>query len=529
MSYEKEQEEVVTLLKNTPLSKEDYTRLIKQGFNHYIIFENRKGLAYCTSCNSRIRSKRTYTHNEEGKCPRCHKDVIYKSKGKFTLWEEKFIITFHRKSENKIVAVTRLFERTYKKEMWDEIIHGESNLFITHEPYAAYIFMKDVPATAYRTSYYYRYWIKEEKIYRSGFYNSATEVITDTYKLSRMIMKTWLKYMHQTILNRRLTGIDRLKGIEIMNKYPNLEKLEKVGLGEIIIRKVWDRKSYRTINWNGKTLLEILKLENKRELRLFLNQEESTYKITTLQLIQMARKEGWYISADEIKKYRHIFDPESFSGSYKKVGLKKFLAYQKKQKKIKGVWNFQNIHSDYLRQAKELGYDIDQESIYLPRDLQREHDRVSAEYTEMKDKEAAERRSLENQKIQEVHKSLINLGKESDKYVIRPVKDLVELLKEGRKLHHCVASYADKITEKRSWIWLVRKAEEPEKQFFTAETSTKGTLLQLRGKYNCNPPEDVNKFVKSWSDDIKSQIKKGRTKNARKQTTKADMQHVQMG
>lgn len=528
MSDKEIQNEASELIKSTPLSKEDYARIVKQSFSHYIIFENKIGMAYCTSCNSRIRSKRTYTHNEEGKCPRCHKDVIYKSKGKFTLLEHKYIITFHRKSENKIVAVTRLFERAYQKEMWDEIIGGESDLFISHEPYAAYIFVKDKPVTAYRMTYYQHWWIKEEKVYCDRFYNCATEVIADTYKLSSIIMKTWLKYMYQTILNRRLTGIDRLKGIEVMNKYPNLEKLEKVGLGEIIIRKVWDKKSYRSINWNGKTLLEILKLENKRELRLLLNQEENTNHITAIRLIQMARKEGWYISADEIKKYIYIFDPERFSGSYKKVGLRKFIAYQKKQKKIRSGWDFHNMHSDYLRQAKELGYDINDESIYLPSNLQREHDRVSAEYGEMKDKIAAEKRKHESQKIQEVYNSLICLEKESEKYIIRAVRDLEELLKEGRELHHCVASYADKITKKKSWIWLVRKVEEPETQFFTAETSTKGVLLQLRGKYNCTPPEDVNEFVKSWSKDIKQKIKKGRTKNARKQATETDLQHLQM-
>ena len=57
---------------------------------------------------------------------------------------------------------------------------------------------------------------------------------------------------------------------------------------------------------------------------------------------------------------------------------------------------------------------------------------------------------------------------ESDYIIILP-KRVVDIIQEGQAMHNCVGSYIQKVVNKRSLIFFIRKKDDPEHSFITAE------------------------------------------------------------
>ena len=58
---------------------------------------------------------------------------------------------------------------------------------------------------------------------------------------------------------------------------------------------------------------------------------------------------------------------------------------------------------------------------------------------------------------------------ENGRYQIRCPKSLEELILEGQRMHHCVASYAQRFSNGSSLIFFMRKTEEPDASYITME------------------------------------------------------------
>lgn len=89
------------------------------------------------------------------------------------------------------------------------------------------------------------------------------------------------------------------------------------------------------------------------------------------------------------------------------------------------------------------------------------------------------------------------------KYEITQLTKTQELITEGNKMHHCVATYASSCIKKWCSIFSFRvtnhyqgKFTEPE---ITLEIRSK-TIVQARGKYNKTPHPHYMQMVKSWAD-----------------------------
>ena len=89
----------------------------------------------------------------------------------------------------------------------------------------------------------------------------------------------------------------------------------------------------------------------------------------------------------------------------------------------------------------------------------------------------------------------------------------MELTAEGKDLHHCVGGYIRDMAEGETAIFFLRKANEPDKPFYTLELQKK-RVIQCRTEHNAsydrNP--DVKNFVDMWMEKI---VKKGGNKKAK--------------
>lgn len=65
-------------------------------------------------------------------------------------------------------------------------------------------------------------------------------------------------------------------------------------------------------------------------------------------------------------------------------------------------------------------------------------------------------------------------------------------------------------------IFFVRKADHPEKSYFTMEWKN-NKVVQCRGKSNCGMPPDVKAFVQVFEKKMQDAIQKGDTNVKKKQ------------
>ena len=62
---------------------------------------------------------------------------------------------------------------------------------------------------------------------------------------------------------------------------------------------------------------------------------------------------------------------------------------------------------------------------------------------------------------------------------IRPVHTEEELMDEGAALHHCVGGYGETVASGRSSIFFIRRADAPEKPWYTLQVELK-TLKEIQ-------------------------------------------------
>jgi hypothetical protein len=68
---------------------------------------------------------------------------------------------------------------------------------------------------------------------------------------------------------------------------------------------------------------------------------------------------------------------------------------------------------------------------------------------------------------------------------------VAELKAEGKALHHCVGTYAERVANGSTNIFFIRKAEQPDTPYYTLEIGQNGSIVQCRGNKNHNAEGDV--------------------------------------
>ena len=168
-------------------------------------------------------------------------------------------------------------------------------------------------------------------------------------------------------------------------------------------------------------------------------------------------------------------------------------------------------YEDYMSMCEKLHKDTSDEMIYRPRELKRRHDEAIQEIREREAEIQAEEYSIKfreaEQVLQAVKKKLEYQG---EKYLIRVPERIVEIVKEGRDLHHCAGSserYFDRIKQQETYICFLRKTESPEKPYYTIEVEPGGTIRQHRGMYDEEPEiEEIRPFLREWQKIIRKRM-----------------------
>jgi hypothetical protein len=212
----------------------------------------------------------------------------------------------------------------------------------------------------------------------------------------------------------------------------------------------------------------------------------------------------WWINAKNIDVIKYAIDnynrlPDmggEYSNRLIKMGYDKFkltdyICRGLPNQGIEEVEDGLSILHDYARMNVQMKNDFDK----YPRYLKTLHDITSKNYEVLKNKTFKSRFS-------KVCKTFKKYEYKNEKYsVITPAKH-EDLIQEGIRLNHCVASYADDIADKISIVLFLRLNSEIQKPLVTIEI--KGNkIIQAKGHSNSNPKNEEKIFLEEYKNYLK--------------------------
>ncbi len=182
----------------------------------------------------------------------------------------------------------------------------------------------------------------------------------------------------------------------------------------------------------------------------------------------------------------------------KNINLTKFQSYLIKQGERFSYYN------DYLSMLDDLQIPQNHDTVLFPKSLREAHDNAVTLINQLNEEKRAKELENDNQSYQSRMTTLLGLEKEIDEFVFLIPKDLLEIVKEGNSLHHCVggSSYLHNHKKGNTTIVFIRKKDDIKSPYFTLEYRNK-QVVQIQGKRNReNVPNEVRQAVTQWQKQI---------------------------
>ena len=535
-------------------------------FSRYGIYkETKKGKAefectYCKKIGTVDRAKMRLRNNEKGECPFCGSRVTYKAKGKMScqIIDERWFIYVDRQEKGFLLryfnARRHIRNDSYivgalNKNRIEETLYEYSRCFWT------FIGMKPVK-DSYEWGVYHQRgnsrWIPDEgKI-------CCMECILYPGNLPQAWEHTPMKYSALEILAQNIptTAFRYEDAMDVYLKFPKLEWLCKMGLNQLAkdaVRGFQYSNMVGKIDYKADTIYGILGL-TKVNTKVLQAIDGNHYE---LRLLQVAQKYGIQMKPEQLKEFYETFEcnTELLKAKNRKISLHKLCRYIEKESERYPIgdknycrWNYsynryterkdprierkQNMANDWLEYigwCKELKYDLSNMFIYMPNNFRKVHDRTAEEYKALQDKKAAaEKRRREEaarKELEQTKKAMAEIFKKSegmDAFSIKG-KGLIlvvpksgdEIRAEGEALHHCVGGYVESVAKGETNIFFVRKADEPDKSYFTMEWNH-NKIIQCRGMKNCGMPPEVRAFTQVFEKKMQEAVKKDDKKPQRR-------------
>lgn len=293
--------------------------------------------------------------------------------------------------------------------------------------------------------------------------------------------------------------------LALWRKRPQVENLLVQGCGKLVadwIREETERSNYTggipklaDVNWKEKRPAQMLCLSREEFRRL---RREGAGPETIRKIIHVRRR-GVEVKIPQDLELLERFGVYALEEVLREDPGAEFWRILRYLREPKRTWY---ALRDYWRMAAELGRDVADGQVRWPRDLDAAHDRMQRELQRRK-------KELLNAGFAKRAEELARLAFTRDGLLIRPCASEDELINEGKVLHHCVASYARDHAGGQTAILFIRRAEEPDKPFFTLEFDEKNlTVRQNRGLRNCGRTPEVADFEKAWLEWVKAGTKK---------------------
>lgn len=443
----------------------------------------------CTHCKTKVKVAGA-KNGGYGKCPNCRSKVKYISMGRAQMWfSDKANYTYIQPDKNGH-PIFRYFEVTRHFEL-------RGNVYNAHE----------------HTEELYRYLYGKSKKYSYGDFKQTGEYrFCNTYdipiewgyiypyNMESVLKKVSERYPHikyvptTKLLNSITESLNPHYFYVNIVERPIIEYLAKLKLNRLCASVINGFTQNDYFDATAEKIKDVFPAGvTREELRLFAKLDLNP---TELEI---------YYSTKDIKRERFERALELERKGVISRDCIKYLKYTTPEKLLKYIESMKSRYSwdtrtlsksgdwaDYVEMAEKLKWDLKDDFIIFPRDFWEAHDRanklVKIENVKKQNKAVAKRAKV-------LDKEYRMDGKE---FFIRAAATAEEIVVEGQKMHHCVASYVDRVAEGKTGILFMRSVKEPDKPLYTIEVRD-GKVIQCRGKNNKDMDKKNEKaFFGKW-------------------------------
>lgn len=285
------------------------------------------------------------------------------------------------------------------------------------------------------------------------------------------------------------------------------ERLAKVNLGDLARDFIFSYMDpIRSIDLNNTNLLDNLNL-NKNTLRIL----KSCPTIAAWQFL----KEVPDITQEKFDKWTKLFgysarEYNRFKNPMKVCGYACSQNQEDKKGFLNSYINYLDIIEEY---GNELGINLKSKSVKYPSDFTKADANLTRDYQELMKKKKAEKEAFFDKNyaaMTEELKAAMCKSKDIKKFLkgtsgllVKIPETREELIKEGNRLHNCLATYADKMAAGKTTIFFIRKIDDPDKEYFAMEYRD-GEIKQL---YTYHNHRDESGKVVAFADAFAAMLK----------------------
>lgn len=468
---------------------------------YFIIYEYHKGKkpdeGWCSGCRKFVPVEKP-GHGREGKCPKCGRDIRFKSAGKIkTLSTGWYSAQCIQKIPGGIV-VREFAQYQYYRDRDYKDPH-----VITNETKRVFI-MDD--GTVKR--YVYGLYKNKESRFIPDRYGYTRNVRTKLYlgniaALKKTALKTssidmWIRRERKELPCGTVEYLAAEKG------NPAVEKLAKIGMFRLAQEMIHVpyRSGREIVDQDATELSRILKIDSARLRRL----KTMDGGIGHLVWLQMEKAVDRILPDGMIKDFGDSgIKAGDFGFLIPPPGYVKIWNYMKRQQALAGdsLEKILQTWRDYINMAKKLKMDVKKEQIWKPKNLKAAHNGavLLLQKGEM-EKEAA---GLEKKwtKVNGILPELKKFAYADKKFTILAPESILDIVKEGRILQHCVHTcdfYFDRIQKNETYLFFLRRTGQEDVPWYTLEVEAGGNIRQKRttGDNQNKDFEEAVPFLRKW-------------------------------
>ena len=332
---------------------------------------------------------------------------------------------------------------------------------------------------------------------------------------SERLKNTFLRYSALDALiegdaTHSLDGSSAARWLAEYCVHPGIEMLAKAGHFEIVRETLFkSKRGGGCLDWSADRLWKFYRMD-KQEYNRLVQKEPTLERLEWRRTLERCYGSSDIADADEeVERYGHQTHEQvlyqRMAGVVGNLSRKKFANYIDRQCKEKTPSMRRyvlQIFCDYITMARDIGYDLEEPNVRLPKDLRAAHDTAAGIQRVILREREAERRKEAEIAYESRRLELERIYSHTDDtYLIRIPGSTSEIISEGEALHHCVGGYAERHITGKVTILFVRKIERPDEPFFTVEMGvgeSKWELRQIHGSHNCLPDKRLKKFIVSW-------------------------------
>lgn len=261
--------------------------------------------------------------------------------------------------------------------------------------------------------------------------------------------------------------------------HPQIEMAVKFGFSDAVRDLVEDgKKNARILDWDAKNPASFLRL-GKQDAAAFLAQgcDFSELKLWRENCKGMSLKQFQNLSA---RIGRANLQTLRSCAQLAKVEMPKAARYVESLipacARYATVTPGQIVHNwkDYLDLAVQLGYDLKEPTVAMPKNLQERHDAAAS--TIRINKNAAEMKKYKYRRRKLEKSFSFTMGG----FCVLVPTCSEEIIQEGKTLHHCVGGYAARHIEGKTTIVFLRKQRTPGRSFLTIELKEEKGRTDIR-------------------------------------------------